>query len=33
MAEKTTYYRAVIDFIGGMTDNYAIEAFEQLLSC
>ena len=27
------YYQAVIDFISGMTDNYATDAFNQLLMC
>lgn len=30
---KELYLRAVIDFIAGMTDNYATEAFNQLLMC
>jgi len=30
---KEIYYRAIIDFIAGMTDNYAVEAFQQLLQC
>lgn len=30
---KEIYYRAVIDFIAGMTDNYAVDAFNQLLMC
>lgn len=31
--KKELYLRAVIDFIAGMTDNFAIEAFEELLKC
>lgn len=27
------YYQAIIDFISGMTDNYASDAFNQLLMC
>lgn len=27
------YYRAVIDFLAGMTDNYAISCFNELLQC
>lgn len=30
---ETIYYQAIIDFIAGMTDNYATEAFNQLLMC
>ena len=30
---KEQYYRAVIDFIAGMTDNYAVSSFNELLSC
>ena len=30
---KELYYRAVIDFIAGMTDNYAVSSFNELLSC
>ena len=30
---KEKYYRAIIDFISGMTDNYAVGSFNELLSC
>lgn len=31
--DKAQYLHSVIDFIAGMTDNFAIEAFEELLKC
>lgn len=31
LTDKKTYYQAVIDFIAGMTDVYAMKAFEELL--
>ena len=31
--DKSMYIQAVIDYIAGMTDNYAINAFNQLLEC
>lgn len=30
---KEDYYQAIIDYIAGMTDNYAVHAFDQLLMC
>lgn len=33
LSERTEYTRAVIDFIAGMTDVYAINAFNELLEC
>ncbi len=32
MEEKSTYVRAVIDFISGMTDAYAIQCFENIIT-
>ena len=31
LSEEKTYIQAVIDFIAGMTDVYAVGAFNQLL--
>jgi len=33
LLDEKVYYRAIIDFIAGMTDNYATVAFQQLLMC
>ena len=33
LSDEKTYIRAVIDFISGMTDVYAINSFEELLDC
>lgn len=33
LESREQYIRAVIDFIAGMTDNFAIESFEELLKC
>ena len=33
LSDKDTYVMAVIDFISGMTDNYAINALNELLQC
>lgn len=33
LSDEKTYLQAVIDFIAGMTDNYAINAFQELLRC
>lgn len=33
LEKRELYLQAVIDFIAGMTDNFAIEAFEELLKC
>lgn len=33
LEEEKLYHQAIIDFIAGMTDNYAVAAFEQLLTC
>lgn len=33
LVEEATYKRAIIDFIAGMTDGYAISAFNELLGC
>lgn len=32
LTDKTTYYRAVIDYLSGMTDAFAIRLFRELLS-
>lgn len=33
LSKKKQYIQAVIDFMAGMTDVYAINAFEELLQC
>lgn len=33
LSDNSLYKQAVIDYIAGMTDNYAINAFNQLLEC
>jgi len=33
LSTEKEYYQAIIDFIAGMTDNYAVDAFNQLLMC
>lgn len=33
LEEERKYLRAIIDFLAGMTDNYAVGCFEELLQC
>ena len=33
LEDEKFYIRAVIDFIAGMTDAYAIKSFQELLTC
>lgn len=32
MEDETSFYRAIIYYISGMTDNYAIETFNKIIS-
>ena len=33
LSQRTQYIQAVVDFVAGMTDVYAINAFDELLRC